>query len=88
MGLNINVADVVCAVIYCGQGVCKASNDSLLGFDCECNPGWKKIQIGPLTFPSCLLPNCESLPYNNPTLLLKIRESAPPYVLMHLDKFD
>ncbi|XP_015869449.4 uncharacterized protein LOC107406769 [Ziziphus jujuba] len=50
--------EIVCAAINCGQGTCKASNASLLGFDCECYPGWKKIQIGPLTFPSCLLPNC------------------------------
>ncbi|KAG4199078.1 hypothetical protein ERO13_A05G126700v2 [Gossypium hirsutum] len=42
----------------CGQGTCQASNNSLLGFDCLCKPGWKKIQIGPFTFPSCLVPNC------------------------------
>ncbi|OMO66853.1 hypothetical protein COLO4_30316 [Corchorus olitorius] len=49
--------DIVCSFIQCGQGSCKASNKSLLGFDCECNPGWKKIQIGPFTFPACLIPN-------------------------------
>ncbi|KAI5602496.1 hypothetical protein BDE02_01G159600 [Populus trichocarpa] len=48
----------VCALINCGQGTCKASNASLLGFECECNSGWKKIEIGPLTFPSCVIPNC------------------------------
>ncbi|XWS20358.1 hypothetical protein CRYUN_Cryun31cG0094600 [Craigia yunnanensis] len=53
-----DVADIVCSFINCGQGTCKASNNSLLGFDCECNPGWRKIQIGPLTFPTCLIPNC------------------------------
>ncbi|KAL6334290.1 hypothetical protein AAG906_014690 [Vitis piasezkii] len=36
---------------------CIASN-GVLGFDCECNPGWKKIRIGALTFPSCIVPNC------------------------------
>ncbi|XP_052486937.1 uncharacterized protein LOC105771052 isoform X2 [Gossypium raimondii] len=48
---------VFCSVIDCGQGTCQASNNSLLGFDCLCKPGWKKIQIGPFTFPSCLVPN-------------------------------
>ncbi|KAA3489316.1 Teneurin-4 [Gossypium australe] len=50
---------VFCSVIDCGQGTCQASNNSLLGFDCLCKPGWKKIQIGPFTFPSCLVPNCQ-----------------------------
>ncbi|OMO54214.1 hypothetical protein CCACVL1_27967, partial [Corchorus capsularis] len=50
--------DIVCSFIKCGEGSCKASNKSLLGFECECNPGWKKIQIGPFTFPACLIPNC------------------------------
>ncbi|XP_062153985.1 uncharacterized protein LOC133862230 isoform X1 [Alnus glutinosa] len=48
----------VCAMIKCGQGTCKPSNASIIGFDCECDPGWKEIQIGPLTFPSCVVPNC------------------------------
>ncbi|KAB1218613.1 hypothetical protein CJ030_MR3G026493 [Morella rubra] len=52
------VSDVVCALRNCGQGTCKASNSSLFGFDCECHPGWKKIQIVPLAFPSCVVPNC------------------------------
>ncbi|MBA0623031.1 hypothetical protein Godav_008526 [Gossypium davidsonii] len=52
-----HVAGVFCSVIDCGQGTCQASNNSLLGFDCLCKPGWKKIQIGPFTFPSCLVPN-------------------------------
>ncbi|KAG6792298.1 hypothetical protein POTOM_001442 [Populus tomentosa] len=51
----------VCALINCGQGTCQASNASLLGFECECSSGWKKIEIGPLTFPSCVTPNCEFL---------------------------
>lgn len=48
--------DPVCAFVNCGQGSCIASST---GFDCECYPGWKKIQIGVLTFPSCVVPNCE-----------------------------
>ncbi|KAJ4718229.1 Neurogenic locus notch protein-like [Melia azedarach] len=55
---NNPLQDIACAVINCGEGKCMESNTSMLGFDCECNPGWKKIQIGPLTFPSCVLPNC------------------------------
>ncbi|CAK7356629.1 unnamed protein product [Dovyalis caffra] len=50
--------DDVCATTNCGQGTCKASNTSFPGFDCECNSGWKKMQIGPLTFPPCVVPNC------------------------------
>ncbi|MBA0594867.1 hypothetical protein Gorai_011757 [Gossypium raimondii] len=41
---------VFCSVIDCGQGTCQASNNSLLGFDCLCKPGWKKIQIGTVDF--------------------------------------
>ncbi|XP_059459273.1 uncharacterized protein LOC132188755 [Corylus avellana] len=52
------IQDAVCAIINCGQGTCIPSTASIIGFDCECNPGWKKIQIGPLTFPSCVVPNC------------------------------
>ncbi|KAB2612101.1 hypothetical protein D8674_039678 [Pyrus ussuriensis x Pyrus communis] len=52
------IGDIVCEAVHCGQGVCKASNETLLGFDCECNPGWKKIPIGPLTYPACVIPNC------------------------------
>ncbi|KAL4626320.1 hypothetical protein ACB092_05G087500 [Castanea dentata] len=44
-------------VIDCVQGTCKGSS-SFLGFECECYPGWKAIQIGPLTFPACVIPNC------------------------------
>ncbi|KAK3219675.1 hypothetical protein Dsin_013645 [Dipteronia sinensis] len=49
---------LACAVINCGEGSCVGSNSSVLGFDCVCNSGWKKIQIGNFTFPPCLVPNC------------------------------
>ncbi|TQE04420.1 hypothetical protein C1H46_009940 [Malus baccata] len=52
------IGDIVCELVHCGQGVCKVSNETLLGFDCECNPGWKKIPIGPFTYPACVIPNC------------------------------
>ncbi|KAF8400730.1 hypothetical protein HHK36_014030 [Tetracentron sinense] len=53
-----SLTDIGCALVNCGKGTCEASNGTLLGFDCKCNPGWKKIQIGPLSFPSCIVPNC------------------------------
>ncbi|XP_044497540.1 uncharacterized protein LOC123219599 [Mangifera indica] len=56
--LSVPAAAESCADVDCGQGTCKDSNSSGLGFECDCNTGWKKIQIGPLTFPSCVLPNC------------------------------
>lgn len=55
----ICIAGIACSVVNCGQGTCKASNASLLGFECLCKSGWQKIQIGPLAFPSCIIPNCE-----------------------------
>ncbi|KAK9923267.1 hypothetical protein M0R45_031696 [Rubus argutus] len=63
-----SLQDIVCSVVDCGQGKCKLSNDSShsivvpyigpVGFDCDCKPGWKEIQIGSFTYPSCLIPNC------------------------------
>ncbi|WCJ40650.1 hypothetical protein M5689_021562 [Euphorbia peplus] len=47
----------ICELIYCGEGTCKLTT-AIPFFECDCYPGWIKIQIGPLTFPSCLLPNC------------------------------
>ena len=55
------VTDGVCGMVFCGQGTCQKSNTSALGFECECNPGWKRIQIGPVSFPACLIPNCKLL---------------------------
>ncbi|XP_034696500.1 uncharacterized protein LOC117922477 [Vitis riparia] len=55
--MDNSTQDPMCEFVDCGEGRCIASN-GVLGFDCECNPGWKKIRIGPLTFPSCVVPNC------------------------------
>ncbi|KAM7512770.1 hypothetical protein LguiB_011645 [Lonicera macranthoides] len=52
------IGDVVCSMVDCGQGTCKASNDTMVGYDCECYPGWAKPVVGPVTFPSCFVPNC------------------------------
>lgn len=57
---NDSVRDFVCATINCGKGICQPSNTSLICFDCECDPGWKNIQIGPLAFTSCVVPNCDN----------------------------
>nr|XP_011466720.1 PREDICTED: uncharacterized protein LOC105352143 [Fragaria vesca subsp. vesca] len=65
-----NIHDIVCSLpkVNCGQGKCRYSKDSShsifvpgigpVGFDCDCNPSWKKIQIGPSNYPSCLVPDC------------------------------
>ncbi|XP_078442528.1 neurogenic locus notch-like protein isoform X2 [Wolffia australiana] len=47
-----------CAEGQCGMGTCKARG-SLLGFSCECNPGWTKLDpSGLFPFLPCLIPNC------------------------------
>ncbi|GAB2293584.1 hypothetical protein Dimus_027793 [Dionaea muscipula] len=49
---------LVCNLINCGEGKCVESNTSFFGVDCQCNPGWNKLQFGPLIFPACVIPNC------------------------------
>ncbi|XP_026397855.1 uncharacterized protein LOC113293431 isoform X2 [Papaver somniferum] len=67
-------ADGVCKGVDCVQGKCKPSNRLLLPFDCDCNPGWKKLQFGDLTWPICMVPNCTmnfdcgGIPVPTPTL--------------------
>ncbi|KAL4559963.1 hypothetical protein LXL04_032109 [Taraxacum kok-saghyz] len=46
-----------CANVTCGEGHCVPDLMGLL-FHCECNPGWKTIQVGPMSFGSCIIPNC------------------------------
>ncbi|XP_044496555.1 latent-transforming growth factor beta-binding protein 2-like [Mangifera indica] len=82
---NLSVPAVAesCADVNCGQGTCKDSNSSLLGFECDCNTGWKKLQIGPLAFPSCVLPNCSiDLQCNNasspPSSLPQLNDASSP----------
>ncbi|XP_043818114.1 uncharacterized protein LOC110626840 isoform X2 [Manihot esculenta] len=59
----------LCSSVFCGQGTCN-NIDTLPGFECNCYDGWNKIQIGPLTFPSCLIPNC--------TVDLQCGNGSPP----------
>ncbi|KAI3773379.1 hypothetical protein L1987_47906 [Smallanthus sonchifolius] len=48
-----------CKDIDCGQGKCVP--DLLIPgllFHCECHVGWKTIMVGPMSFSSCIIPNC------------------------------
>ncbi|KAL1814440.1 hypothetical protein DCAR_0518580 [Daucus carota subsp. sativus] len=49
---------LACAIVNCGEGTCRGSNETLLGIECDCNPGWKQIPAVSFAFPSCALPNC------------------------------
>ncbi|KAK8698455.1 hypothetical protein V6N13_114573 [Hibiscus sabdariffa] len=46
-----------CTIVDCAQGTCRESDTSLLGFECDCYPGWIKLQFGPFSSP-CMIPNC------------------------------
>ncbi|XVE54339.1 hypothetical protein DITRI_Ditri03aG0072200 [Diplodiscus trichospermus] len=59
-----------CATVDCGQGTCRETDSSLLGFECDCYSGWKHFQIGPLVLPPCIIPNC--------TLDFSCGEGSPP----------
>ncbi|WMV22237.1 hypothetical protein MTR67_015622 [Solanum verrucosum] len=51
--------DGVCKFVDCAKGKCVATGEFLgLGFECICDPGWKQIQLGPITYPACNVPNC------------------------------
>ncbi|CDO99249.1 unnamed protein product [Coffea canephora] len=47
----------------CGKGTCKRSQNSTLGFVCECDDGWKQaslplFHVDDLEFLPCVVPNC------------------------------
>ncbi|KAK9069763.1 hypothetical protein SSX86_010159 [Deinandra increscens subsp. villosa] len=49
----------VCQDKDCGEGKCVP--DLILPdllFHCECNVGWSTIMVGPMSFGSCIIPNC------------------------------
>ncbi|KAI3982741.1 hypothetical protein MKX01_010224 [Papaver californicum] len=51
--------DLACKLVNIVQGKCKPSNDThAVLHDCECNPGWKKLQIGDVALPLCIVPDC------------------------------
>lgn len=51
--------DGICETVDCVKGKCVESGG--LGFKCVCDPGWTQVQLGPIAFPACTLPNCDSL---------------------------
>ncbi|KAE8680973.1 Detected protein of unknown function [Hibiscus syriacus] len=56
---NVNLLPVNgCAIVNCVQGSCRETDDSILGFECDCYPGWTKYRLGPIVFPPCIIPNC------------------------------
>ncbi|VFQ65288.1 unnamed protein product [Cuscuta campestris] len=53
--------DKVCNKVGCGKGSCRASGSSVLGYECECDPGWKQTLLQSDTlfkFLPCVIPNC------------------------------
>ncbi|XP_075110554.1 uncharacterized protein LOC107806950 isoform X2 [Nicotiana tabacum] len=51
--------DGACEHVDCGKGKCVEGGGFLgLGFQCVCDPGWTQMQLGPVTFPTCNVPNC------------------------------
>nr|XP_019068284.1 neurogenic locus notch homolog protein 3-like [Solanum lycopersicum] len=51
--------DGPCKFVDCAKGKCVETGEFAgLGFECICDPGWKQIQLGPITFPACNAPNC------------------------------
>ncbi|KAA8540445.1 hypothetical protein F0562_024636 [Nyssa sinensis] len=62
--------DDACTSANCVEGKCIVSTATLLGFDCECNPGWSKLGVGFFTLPACIVPNC--------TLNFQCGDGSPP----------
>ncbi|CAH9095557.1 unnamed protein product [Cuscuta epithymum] len=53
--------DKLCKKVGCGKGNCKASGNSILGYECECDPGWKQTLLqsdNSFKFLPCVIPNC------------------------------
>ncbi|KAL5782677.1 hypothetical protein ACOSP7_007706 [Xanthoceras sorbifolium] len=53
--------DDVCKKVECGKGKCKASQNSTVFYECECDPGWKQTRSQHdnfLKFLPCIVPNC------------------------------
>lgn len=67
--------DNVCKEVECGKGTCKASSNSTLFFECECDPGWKQARSDDdddLKFLPCVVPNCKAYPLS-PLFLMQIQ---------------
>ncbi|MCE3052028.1 hypothetical protein HAX54_051434 [Datura stramonium] len=51
--------DGPCKYVDCGKGKCVETGELFgIGFECICDPGWTQIQLGPITYPACNVPNC------------------------------
>ncbi|TKY64521.1 hypothetical protein E2542_SST14419 [Spatholobus suberectus] len=61
--------DDICSIVYCGKGTCHRSTE-LIGFGCDCDSGWNKLNVGPFELPPCIIPNC--------TVDLKCANGSPP----------
>ncbi|KAL1812728.1 hypothetical protein ACET3Z_022793 [Daucus carota] len=57
-GLPGFLQGLACGIVNCGEGTCRGSNTTALGFECNCSPGWKQIPLVSFAIPSCVLPNC------------------------------
>ncbi|XP_017257459.1 uncharacterized protein LOC108226977 isoform X1 [Daucus carota subsp. sativus] len=57
-GLPGFLQGLACGIVNCGEGTCRGSNTTALGFECDCSPGWKQIPLVSFAIPSCVLPNC------------------------------
>ncbi|XP_027118201.1 uncharacterized protein [Coffea arabica] len=56
------IFDALCDKMECGKGTCKRSQNSTLGFVCECDDGWKQaslplFHVDDLKFLPCVVPN-------------------------------
>ncbi|PHT88736.1 hypothetical protein T459_10842 [Capsicum annuum] len=71
-------ADGVCEKVDCVKGECVETGAFLgLGFECVCDPGWTQMQLGPVAFPACTVPNC-ALGANCKGVTLDPLRSLPP----------
>ncbi|XWS26913.1 hypothetical protein CRYUN_Cryun26dG0071000 [Craigia yunnanensis] len=50
-----------CATVNCGQGTCRETDNSSFGFECDCNSGWNKYQIGSMVLPPTSSPTLVTL---------------------------
>ncbi|TVU48309.1 hypothetical protein EJB05_07942 [Eragrostis curvula] len=53
------ITDSICKTVACGKGNCTVEQGTVLGYRCECDPGWTQMHVGDsLRFLPCVVPNC------------------------------
>jgi hypothetical protein len=53
------VTNSICKMVSCGKGNCTVEQGTVLGYRCECDPGWTQMHVGDsLRFMPCAIPNC------------------------------